>query len=333
MKIKKEELRQALEIVKPGLANKEIIEQSTHFAFINNRVVTYNDEISISHPVPGLNINGAVRAEELYKLLGKLKKDEIEVEIVDNEVILTTGKSKAGLRLQEKITLPLEEIKEQNDWKPLPDKFLEAVKFTLNSCSNDMSRPIMTCIHTTDSFVEGSDGFRISKYMVKKIPVVDLLIPASSMRELLKVKPTQIAVGTGWTHFRTDQDTIFSCRVFSDTYPDTTVHLKIEGSEIVFPSTINEILDKASVFSKREHFNDESVMVELEKGKVKIRGESEIGWFEEETHAKYSGDKVQFNITPDLLKNILTQTNTCILSKNKIKFTGENWEYVALLKG
>ena len=69
MKLNKTDLQKALEIVKPGLANKEMIEHSTSFAFIGGRVVTYNDEISLSHPVEGLEIEGAIHAEELYKLL------------------------------------------------------------------------------------------------------------------------------------------------------------------------------------------------------------------------------------------------------------------------
>jgi len=77
MNIQKEQLKKALETVKPGLAGKEIIEQSTSFAFMGDRVVTYNDEISISHPVEGLNLTGAIRAEELYQLLSKLKREEI----------------------------------------------------------------------------------------------------------------------------------------------------------------------------------------------------------------------------------------------------------------
>ena len=48
MKINKKELQEALERVKPGLASRELIEQSTSFAFMRDRVVTYNDEISIS---------------------------------------------------------------------------------------------------------------------------------------------------------------------------------------------------------------------------------------------------------------------------------------------
>ena len=51
MKINRLILQKALETVKPGLANKEMIEQATSFAFMKDKVVTYNDEISISYQI------------------------------------------------------------------------------------------------------------------------------------------------------------------------------------------------------------------------------------------------------------------------------------------
>ena len=75
MKINKAELQTALEKVKPGLASRELIEQSTSFAFMGDRVVTYNDEISISHPVAGVDINGAVKAQALYDFVSEVKKE------------------------------------------------------------------------------------------------------------------------------------------------------------------------------------------------------------------------------------------------------------------
>ena len=93
MKVKKENLRNALEIVKPGLSNKELIEQSTSFAFIKGRVVTYNDEISISHPVEDLKNSGAIKAEELYALLSKIKEEEIDIVPQEAEILIKDGVS------------------------------------------------------------------------------------------------------------------------------------------------------------------------------------------------------------------------------------------------
>ncbi len=74
----RKDLLKALDEVKPGVATKEMVEQTTSFAFIGDRVATYNNEIGISAVVPGINtvMSGAIRAEEMYKLMNKIKKEE-----------------------------------------------------------------------------------------------------------------------------------------------------------------------------------------------------------------------------------------------------------------
>ena len=196
--MKKQDLLKALETVKPGLATKEMIEQSTSFAFTNGRVTTYNDEISLSHPVPDLQIEGVVQAEELYQLLNRLKKDDVEISTKDNEIRITSGRTKAGLTLQEEITLPLEEIGETGKWKPLPEDFLHYVKLAMGACSRDMSRPVLTCVHVNEKIVEGSDSFRIMKCeLEEEVPAKTFLLPANSAAEVVKLKPVKIADGDG----------------------------------------------------------------------------------------------------------------------------------------
>jgi hypothetical protein len=334
MNIQKETLKKALETVKPGLAGKEIIEQSTSFAFMGDRVVTYNDEISISHPVEGLNLTGAIRAEELYQLLSKLKREEIEVEITATEVILSSGKMKAGLILQSEIKLPLEEIGEISKWKTLPENFSEACQFVASSCSTDMSRAILTCVHITGNQVEASDAYQIAQFKFNSglSAKTNLLIPATSIREVIKINPTKIALGSGWVHFQNEAGTVLSCRIFEDEFPDTSSHMEVEGIEITFPKTIGEILDRASVFSKQAVSTDETITITLDKNRVKIAGKSDSGWFEEEANIKFSEEKTSFMITPSLFRNILNRSNSCVLGSSKVKFSGENWDFMALLK-
>ena len=334
MNIQKEQLKKALETVKPGLAGKEIIEQSTSFAFMGDRVVTYNDEISISHPVEGLNLTGAIRAEELYQLLSKLKREEIEVEITDTEVILTSGKMKAGLILQSEIKLPLDEIGEISKWKSLPDNFAEAVQFVASSCSSDMSRAILTCVHIVSNQCEASDAYQIAQFQFSSgLPSkTNLLIPASSIREVIKINPTKIATGSGWVHFQNEAGTVLSCRVFEDEFPDTGEHMEIEGTELTFPKTITEILDRASVFAKQVVSTDETITITLANNRMKIAGKSDSGWFEEEANTKFSAESTSFMITPSLFRNILNRSNSCVLGSSKVKFSGENWDFMVLLK-
>ena len=88
MKINKSELLKALNIVKPGLASKDMLEQTTSFAFLNGRVITYNDELSLSCPLKEIEFEGAIQAAELYAFVSKIKKEEIDLEKKENEIIL-----------------------------------------------------------------------------------------------------------------------------------------------------------------------------------------------------------------------------------------------------
>lgn len=338
-KMKKEALLTALEIVKPGLASKEAIEQTTAFAFVKKRVVTYNDEISISHPLEGIDFTGAVQAEELYQLLKKIKPKkgekesdlEIDVKITDHEILISAGRIKAGITLQSEVKLPLEEISKPGKWLPLPEGFLKSAQFVMGACSKSQSKPALMCVHVhEDGYAEGSDNYRIMRHQIKEpMPVKTFLIPASSVRALLTITPTQIAESSGWVHFKTEENTIISCRIFEDTYPDATKFLNVQGTEISFPKTISAILDRASIFSKNENNEEGEVHIQLDKNRIKIRSKSIAGWFEEEANVPYDGEPLEFEVTPSMLTNVLNESQTCIYSERLLKFEGENWVYIA----
>lgn len=333
MKINKKELQTALEKVKPGLANREILEQATSFAFMGDRVVTYNDEISVSHPVEGLNVTGAVKAQALYDFLNKIKKDEIEIEWQENQVVIKSGKAKAGLILEQEIKLPIEEVGEINKWKSIPEDMMEALKFCYPCCSKDLSRPILTCVNINKDSVEASDSYQIIRYKLnKKAPVSKFLVPASSVRELVKYKVDKIAEGQGWVHFKSSDDTIFSCRILNDEFPDVTNYLEFEGMEFDFPKKTTHALEKAEVFSKADLSSGDlpTVTIEITDGEVNVTTKNEYGWFEEKIKGKHSvqDSSIKFSIGINFLSNLLSQLQNCIVGEDRIKFEGENWTHV-----
>ena len=332
MKINKMDLQNALEKVKPGLAGKEIIEQSTSFAFMGDRVVTYNDEISISHPVKDLDVTGAIKAQSLYAFLSKIKRDEIILEWEENQVVIKAGRSKAGLVLEQEIKLPVEEVGEIGKWKKLPPGFLEALRFCYPCCSKDMSRPILTCVYISGKEMQASDSFQIVKYQLeKKIPVKPFLLPASAAHELVKYDVKEIAEGSGWYHFKTEDGTIFSSRVFDGEFPNIAKFLKFDGVEIAFPKTSIQALDRAQVFAKNSDFAGimATVEVEVSKDQIKFASKDESGWFEETIKTSYKGDKIKFITGVGFLINLLTHSNSsCVYGENRIKFNGENWTHV-----
>jgi len=337
MQIKKPELLEALEIVKPGLANKEIIEQTTSFAFVKGRVITYNDSISISHPVKDLNIEGAIEATYLYKFLGKVKADDINIELKDNEILLKTGRAKAGLTLQTEIRLPLEEVTGRKKWKDLPSNFNKFLSFAMPSCSKDMSRPVLTCVHVNQSgVIEASDSYRMTYCDLKEeVPVDTFLLPASSAVDVVKLNPIKVAKSNGWIHFSNEVGSEISCRIFNDdTYPDTSKILNMTGDRLILPQIIDEVLERAMVFSKRDHLLDEIITITIQNMVLEVSAKSSTGWFKEKVNMKYSEDPIIFSITPFLLKGILSETRECFINKErtKLKFEGEGWQYVTMLR-
>jgi DNA polymerase III sliding clamp (beta) subunit (PCNA family) len=336
MKLNKEELKKALELVKPGLANKEVIEQSTAFAFINGRVVTYNDEISVSHPIAGLEITGAIRAEELYKFLAKVKTEEIDVTLNGEEIQLKAGRATSGFTLITEIRLPLEEeIVTTGKWFKLPEKFLEFLRFTATGCSSNMSDPKLTCVHINKAgFIESSDNMRITHCTLpKELPIVTCLIPATSVNTIVKLNPVKVSEGNGWVHFRTADDTVISCRTFKETFVDTAKYLgETKGVKIELPAKLKEILDLAIIFTSKEQGIEPTVDIELDGKFITVKSQSESSWFKERAQVKYAGEPIAFTIVPNLLKDILSHTNECLLAGSLLYFKGDDWTYITSLR-
>lgn len=331
--MKKTELLAALEKVKPGLANKDMIAQATSFAFIDGRVVTFNDEISVSCVVPGIEVEGAVKADELYSFLSKINSEEFDLTIDGNEIRIKSGKAKVGLVLESEIRLPLSELGEVKGWKPLPEDFVKTVEMTRFCCAKNMSKPLCTCIHVEkDGVVEAFDNYRAIRFKIGKIPY-SFLLPISAANNLVSYTVTQMATSPGWVHFADKEKSfVFSCRVFAEAFFDLTPYLQIEdGIAFTFPTESADILTRARVFSKTDNFSDEQVEISAEGKRLFFRVRTAGSWFEEWVKIKSSTDFKTY-MHPQFLQDILKLTTQCqIVPGRMIKFFGENWEHTAQL--
>lgn len=331
MEVNKAELLAALEKVKPGLANRELIEQATSFAFLGGRVVTYNDEISVSHPVQDLDVTGAVKAETLYSFLSRVKEDTITMEIDDNQVKITAGKSVAGLVFEQEVKLPVEEVGEIGTWHPVPEDLVTGLKMCHPCCTKDMSLGVLTCVYVNGRVMVGSDSYQIIKYQLDQEVALDpFLLPASSAQVLSKYRITEIASGQGWVHFKTEDDTVISSRVFDGDYPDFDVHFEFDGGEVEFPKGTTEALERAEVFSKSDLAIQDMpvVTIEITKSRVKISAQDESGWFKETLQVKHTGEPIKFTTNVQFLLALLGQSPSCVYGEGRVRFTGEKWTHL-----
>jgi hypothetical protein len=321
MGISRQALVDALAAVRPGLANKEIVEQSCSFVFDGDLVCTYNDEIAVSHPVPP-GIAGAVRAEELYSLLTKLPDEEIQVQVTETELLIEGKRRKTGLALQSKILVPMGVLKSEKQWKPLPKGFDDALEFCRMSVGADMTKPLLTCLHVKDDVMESCDNFRLGRWTLGEPMRDELLLPGIAAEKLRSYNVTEYAATKEWAHFRNDKQAVFSVRLFDGQYPDLTKLLAKEGFPLKLPSDLPGILGRAEVMMEKI---DGTAEVMLEKGLIHVKTRSAVGWFEESARIQYDGGSVSFRIFPKFLREIsgkLLQVEVC---PGLLKFEGGNF--------
>lgn len=344
MKIKVEELKNILANLKAGLTGQsETTEQSSCFVFTANKIYTYNDDIAITSSF-NIDIEGAVSAKELIDIANKLKGDEIEITTEENEIRLKCGRSKAGIKFQSDITMPIDEIKtlpvKSKKWKKLTKDFKSCLKSCLFSASKDMSSAIITVIHCIGDMIESTDNDRATIcYLEKEVFKTELLLPAEAGKTLVTYKDITAYDDSqeGWIHFLVNEGVIFSCRIMvlekEENYPDLAPHFDIEGSTMSFPSNTGDILDKAGVFIDVDFDQDSYVEISITtKGSMKIRAEGDSGWFEETTRIKgYKGNDVSFIINPQYLLQILTKVNTATIGEDRVLFETEDFKHIVTI--
>src|ERR1700722_12769722 len=146
--VNRENFLSCLEAVQPGLSAKEIVEQSSCFAFQGGEVFSFNDEIACRCPSP-LNdsFQGAVQADKLLNILRKLPEEEITISMTDTHLIIK-GKGRGfDARREQEITLPVGAVEKPETWKELHKDFCEASSIVQQCTGSDQSRFLSICVH------------------------------------------------------------------------------------------------------------------------------------------------------------------------------------------
>lgn len=325
-------LIEILKAVSPGLAAKEIVEQSTSFIFQDSSVATYNDAVTVSHPVPEemKSITGVVRAEELLAILSKMKDAEVSVSAGEKELTIAGKRSRASIPLSKETNPQLRqaliEMGKKKQWSRLPDEFADAVKLSLFSAGRDMTRPELAAVHVTGEGVESCDNYRLSRIKYPKLGgESNFLLPVAAAQGLPAHGPGAYVVTGSWAHFRNPKTgAVFSCRTVGGTYPDLEKYLKQRGRSITLPKDLSTVLECAAVFTDKE---DPQVEVNINGGVITVKGSNAAGRFEESVKLipVYEGDAVRFRINPQFLRDILAVTKEAEVTASMLKFQGDGF--------
>lgn len=336
MKIKRSELLKALSLVKPGLAKKEIVEQSTHFIFNKEEIVAYNDYICITHPFK-TDFKCSIKAEEFYKLLQSMKEENITVEcgkdmivkINDKETRVGLSATKEG-KIDEYINqLDIKNIKK---WKILPKDFIQGVYLCMFSISKDMTSGTLSCLSIVDNKISSSDNLRISQYEMGDSIKNDLLIPLQSVVELVKYPVTKYCLIDSWIHFKTDEGIVFSTRIMKGDFPDVGKFLDLKGTKINLPKELQEAMQLTKIVVEDSlDIVDQKVELTIKKDIITCRGDGKISWAEKDVVFSYKGKEIKFLVNPLFLSQVLNKTTSVIVGEEKALFISDSFKHVMVL--
>ena len=341
MKTTKTELLSILNKLKPGLAKKDLVEQMTHYIFDGETIRTYNDHICIQIPFK-TNFKCSVRANSLLKLIDKIKSEDIILKVKDNEFLLTTkkGTQKAGFTLIEddsevqELIDNLESALKENKWKAIPEGFIEGVSLCMFSTSNNESDGTLTCLYAKKNSIVSTDRYRISRFKMKG-RIKKLFLKSSSAMELIRIPGiTKYCIEQGWVCFKTDDDLIFSCRIYEGDYPDaeSIIDQGIEGVTVTLPDELQEALDTVSILIDEDDLLRKYVKITLSKGKIICSRQKQRGWITETIKADIDiEEEVSIIINPLFLNQILNKVKEVTISKTKALFKTEDFEHLLML--
>lgn len=334
MKTNRKQLIDVLKSAAPGLADKEMLALTQSFVLHGGRVATYNDMVSVSAPLPaGLGaLEGAVKADELLKVLGRLGAEEISLEQTDADLVVTTPRTRAGVR-REALTEDLLalSVEDPAGFSPVPAGLLEALEFCRFSASRNLATPLLCNVCIRGDACVSSDNFRLTvrRFTGGKLAEGDVLVPASVIPDLAAVAPAEYGAGGGWAHWRSAAGTVFRHRTVEGEYADVRRLLKVEGPKLPLPDGLAEGVERASVVLDTKD-PDAGLLLTVAGGVLTVAAKGPNAWLKERYKTPDAPD-LRFRIAPAILLDILGRQPVVTVGENTILIEGKGFKHVACL--
>lgn len=342
MKVKKSELMSVLELVRPGLAKKEVVEQAQHFIFSGEDVATFNDKICIIHPFK-TDIAFSVNGNDLYKIIGKIDSD-IELKLEDENLKISAKGTNAKLSTivgeAAMVTHLIESIRQamigKNFWKPVPKDFTEGIYLCAFAASKAIDAGITSCCAIRNDAIYTTDALRVSMYIMEN-KMETVLLPAQSASELVKYKVTEYGISENWAHFRTADGTLFNCKIMKGDYPFEALEAIFTEDEplLQFPANLQENVDAVKILAEGETEVAKFITVTVGKGRIVCKAEEERGWIQKTVECDYEGENLEFLINPVFFGQVLSHATSFALINTgdspKGMFLSDNFYHVLSL--
>lgn len=329
----KQELLSALLTVRPGLSERNAVEQSDSVALVDGVAITYNDFVSVRHPLPKAfaDLSGAVRLTPFIGLLEAMEKDDITITVSDNGFAIASGNTKATITVDADVRQPFSEVKIPSSWNELPSDFSEALEFASFSVSSDVSRPILCCVKIGGAVISSTDDDRVTmRKMASKISG-EMLLPSASIKSLLAFVPTHYAIADGWLHFKNKGKASFSTRTILDAnYPDLTSLFKLKNVvAITLPKELREGLQQAEIVLPVDDSNP-SVEISAKEGMLILSARGPVSSLKKRYKVDFK-ETICIHGNPRFLRDALGIASVVSVASDRLLIEGKDFRHIVAL--
>ena len=334
MKFKRDDILAAFDAVLPGLGKRDIVPQAQSFVFYDGKVFTYNDRIAVSIPMPeGWEIEVAVKANEMHRVLRKMDCDEVNIDLVTveggKELVITTSSDRLGIKIEMKMEKHHESISEPKEWIRLPEDFMAHLLRASFCASRSLAQPLLTYVHVKGTIVEALDNVRLLVQTINA-EMPEFLVPREAIKTLSEYNCVVVGLSEGWIHFRNDAGVMYSTRTMAtDSFPDVSKLLDVKGTEVAFPAELKAGIDKA-----RDVLDVKNALpfieVSAEKGILKIRADGPYANLQERYKVGFKGN-LKFTVHPDLFGDALGVGVECIIGDKTMRISSQEKGFIHIV--
>lgn len=339
MEINTEDFATIVKALLPGTKGKNTSIQTERIIFKDGFAGTFNDKMAVSWEIDLGNINCSVSATDLDKVLSGVKEDTIEIDLVDNKLILESKGTKAKISTFTDSSL-LEDFYntlefDSLDWKELPEDFIPKLSLAKFSCSNNEFDPQnLFCVQIANNFIYSGNGYRCTKMECKT--GFTCLIPKQAVDSITKFSDvSEYVLDNGWIHFANEDGGIISSKIVKGKFPNITKILESfpGGTNITLTKSLIQPLEDIDKLLAKDADFLKTVNITIDKGKTTLKGRKEGLTITKTITNKFKEKKIDFNISPIFLKELLKQEicNSMRLINNIAIFEADGFSHLITL--
>lgn len=351
--MKREDLLNALDEVIYGIGSEAFGAGFEYLLFDNDYLRTFNEEASISTKIPDVGFVSAVKGQEVYKVIQKMKGEDLLFESSEKSLIITDGKTKLTMarvasdqtnsliNRYKSLEIPVK------GWSDLPNDFIEGTTICLSSTSNDISKGALYGIYYHKKMMMSTDNLRVTKYrMDSSLPDKPFLIPSPACRIILRLKNfISINISDPWVHLKLGTGKgkgVVSLRLLQSNFPVDMIdalmkkQFKKDQGAFTLPEGLAEAVSRVEILSSKStellDFEKTIKIKRHKKGLLVMGSKEAIGSIEDLVPIKdeFLPEDFEIDVSPSFIKEAVFLSTNISISENKqlLLFSSDKLQHI-----